>query len=64
MMNLVTNSKTKTLNQPITDKSNLNRCISGLYSPGSTYKLITALFVIEKMGWILIENFIVRACGI
>ena len=29
----------------------LNRCIAGLYSPGSTYKLITALFVIEKMGF-------------
>ena len=27
----------------------LNRSIAGLYSPGSTYKLITALFAIEKM---------------
>ena len=37
-------------NQLVTDESNplLNRSISGLYSPGSTYKLITALFAIEK----------------
>ena len=27
----------------------LNRSIAGLYSPGSTYKLVTALFAIEKM---------------
>ena len=27
----------------------LNRSVAGLYSPGSTYKLITALFAIEKM---------------
>ena len=26
----------------------LNRCIAGLYSPGSTFKLITALYVLEK----------------
>ena len=26
----------------------LNRCIAGLYSPGSTYKLITALHAIEN----------------
>ena len=40
-------------NELLTDeyKPLLNRCISGLYSPGSTYKLLTALFVIEKMGF-------------
>ena len=40
-------------NELLTDESKplLNRCISGLYSPGSTYKLLTALFVIEKMGF-------------
>ena len=26
----------------------LNRCIAGLYSPGSTYKLVTALHAIEN----------------
>ena len=48
--NGITNEK---WNQLITDESNplLNRCISGLYSPGSTYKLITALFAIEQMGF-------------
>ncbi len=46
----ITNEK---WNQLLIDKSNplLNRCISGLYSPGSTYKLLTALFVVEKMGF-------------
>ena len=29
----------------------LNRCIAGLYSPGSTYKLITALYVLESLGF-------------
>ena len=29
----------------------LNRCIAGLYSPGSTFKLITALYVLEKLGF-------------
>ncbi len=29
----------------------LNRCIAGLYSPGSTYKLITALFVLENLNF-------------
>ncbi len=35
----------------VEDNSNpmLNRCISGLYSPGSTYKLLTALYVLEKL---------------
>ena len=28
----------------------LNRSIAGLYSPGSTYKLITALFALENMN--------------
>ena len=39
-------------NQLLNDKFNplLNRSIAGLYSPGSTYKLITALFAIEKMN--------------
>ncbi len=40
-------------NELVIDESNplLNRCVSGLYSPGSTYKLLTALFVLEKMGF-------------
>ena len=40
-------------NQLVTNESNplLNRCVSGLYSPGSTYKLLTALFVLEKNGF-------------
>ena len=29
----------------------LNRCTAGLYSPGSTYKLITALFVLENLNF-------------
>jgi penicillin-binding protein 2 len=29
----------------------LNRCIAGLYAPGSTYKLITSLYMIEKKGF-------------
>ncbi len=39
-------------NQLINDDYNplLNRSISGLYSPGSTYKLVTALFALEKMN--------------
>ena len=42
MMNLVMELQTKRWNELLTDESNplLNRCISGLYSPGSTYKLI------------------------
>jgi penicillin-binding protein 2 len=37
----------------VIDESNplLNRCVSGLYSPGSTYKLLTALFMLDKMGF-------------
>ncbi len=37
-------------NELISDEYNplLNRCIAGLYSPGSTYKLITALHAIEN----------------
>ena len=37
-------------NKLITDEFNplLNRCIAGLYSPGSTYKLISALHAIEN----------------
>ena len=40
-------------NRLVIDESNplLNRCVSGLYSPGSTYKLLIALFVLEKMGF-------------
>ena len=46
--NGVTNQK---WNQLLNHEYNplLNRSIAGLYSPGSTYKLITALFAIEKM---------------
>lgn len=41
----------QTWNQLLNHEFNplLNRSIAGLYSPGSTYKLITALFAIEKM---------------
>ena len=37
-------------NKLLSDEYNplLNRCIAGLYSPGSTYKLITALHAIEN----------------
>ena len=61
--NGITNEK---MESTITDKSKplLNRCISGLYSPGSTYKLITALFVIEKMGFDFKRILLSRACGI
>ena len=54
----ITNEK---WNQLLIDKSNplLNRCISGLYSPGSTYKLLTALFVVEKWDLIIPQNSIV-----
>ncbi len=46
-------------NELLIDESKplLNRCISGLYSPGSTYKLLTALFVIEKMGYNYTKQF-------
>ena len=39
-------------NQLLNDDFNplLNRSIAGLYSPGSTYKLVTALFALEKMN--------------
>ena len=50
----------------------LNRCIAGLYAPGSTFKLITALYVLENLNFnpktkyfcevllsLVIENFIV-----
>ena len=29
----------------------LNRCIAGLYAPGSTFKLITALYVLEHLNF-------------
>ena len=29
----------------------LNRCIAGLYAPGSTFKLITALYVLERLNF-------------
>ena len=29
----------------------LNRCIAGLYAPGSTFKLITALYVLENLNF-------------
>ena len=29
----------------------LNRCIAGLYSPGSTYKILTALYALEIIGF-------------
>ncbi len=39
-------------NQLLNDDFNplLNRSIAGLYSPGSTYKLVTALFALERMN--------------
>ena len=48
--NGVTNEKWKLL---VNDESKplLNRCIAGLYSPGSTFKLITALFVLEHLNF-------------
>ena len=64
----------KKWNKLLADEFNplLNRCIAGLYSPGSTYKLVTALHAIENqkfnknkkfyaLGMYLleIENFIV-----
>ena len=48
--NGVTSEKWKSL---VNNESNplLNRCIAGLYSPGSTFKLITALYVLENLGF-------------
>ncbi len=36
----------------------LNRCIAGLYSPGSTYKLITALHALENKKFNKNKNFL------
>ncbi len=48
--NGVTSQKWKQL---VEDGTNplLNRCIAGLYSPGSTYKILTALYVLESLGF-------------
>ncbi len=35
----------------------LNRCVGGLYSPGSTYKLISALYALEKLKVDKYKNF-------
>lgn len=41
---------TRKWNELLSDKFNplLNRCIAGLYSPGSTFKLVTALHALEN----------------
>ncbi len=36
----------------------LNRCIAGLYSPGSTYKILTALYVLEVLGFNYNKEFL------
>ncbi len=48
--NGVTSEKWKSL---VNDESKplLNRSIAGLYSPGSTFKLITALYVLERLDF-------------
>merc|ERR1711991_956178 len=48
--NGVTTEKWKLL---VNDESKplLNRCIAGLYAPGSTFKLITALYVLEHQNF-------------
>ena len=48
--NGVTTEKWKLL---VNDESKplLNRCIAGLYAPGSTFKLITALYVLEHLNF-------------
>ena len=48
--NGVTSEKWKLL---VNDESKplLNRCIAGLYAPGSTFKLITALYVLENLNF-------------
>ena len=48
--NGVTTEKWKLL---VNDESKplLNRCIAGLYAPGSTFKLITALFALERLNF-------------
>jgi len=49
----------KKWNQLLGDEFNplLNRCIAGLYSPGSTYKLITALHALENKNFNKEKNF-------
>ena len=39
--------------QLVEDEKNplLNRCISGLYAPGSTYKILTALYALEVLNF-------------
>ena len=45
------------INDPM--KPLLNKSISGLYSPGSTFKLIVALLALNEIDLILIKNFFV-----
>ena len=48
--NGVTSEKWQSL---VNNESNplLNRCIAGLYAPGSTFKLVTALFAFRNNGY-------------
>ncbi len=48
--NGVTNERWKQLIEDEKDPL-LNRCIAGLYSPGSTYKILTALYALEIIGF-------------